>query len=231
MLWSISDTNAGWAQTPITTANSPNAPAGPILAAANVDQRNQAYVVTATTFHVLSLPGKQWVESGPLNSRFPGLPGQEVQAAQGVSWPGDTSDITFVVGDFAYIYHVDNTSGTVTADAQNPKQVDWSSDPQAPDRSQIKTRWLDLYNAHDWLQGNPNELCGANATSIGPNSESIVNSGTLYAKDVGPCFKTFAVMPLGSFAPFTVSPRPAASDVVAGFYMSQSGTLYIITAP
>ncbi len=232
VIWSISSLGAGWSQTPIQYAGDPDAPRQPIVAAANADQRGEAYLLTTSTYHVLSLPSLQWVESGPLASKFPGLPGTDLKAGKGVSWPNQpTTGLHFIVGAYGYVYQLDNATGAVTADSRNPIALSWCGQDGEPDCARVEARWLDLDNSQGWLSCSPQDLCGSGPTELGPNVVTIDTLGTLFYKDLGTCLQTCGSMPLGSHPAFAISPRPAASQIEAAFYMTSSATLYVITRP
>ncbi|MFH2007863.1 MAG: DUF4215 domain-containing protein [bacterium] len=229
---------AVWGSMTLTYAGDTHAPSTPIVAAANVDQRNRAYVFTATTFHVLSLPGHQWIDSGALSSRFPGVPGSAVKAAWGVSWSTDTSSSVLIVTsqpgpvDQYYSYAIDNATGVFTPDPANPNLLDMSGDPEAPVPSTIKALYVDLANAHGWATGDPSTLCATGATTIGPYLGAITTANDIYINESGHCFTFYTDMAVAQFPPFTQLNAPVPAHIVAAFYSTEHGNrLYIISTP
>jgi len=228
---SISTLSGGWTMTPITYAGKPHAPTQPIVAAANVQTRGEAFVFTQDTYHVLSLTGLEWVDHGALTSKFTGATGANITCGYGVSWShADETSIVLIEGEWARIYYVDNSTRGVSPDEDNPRQIDWSDKgDSAPQLQNIKANWLSLENDEGWTSFDPRDLCETTATEIGPYSAYITTLGSVHLIDVGHCWKFYAMMPLGDFPPFGVAGAPAAADIVAAFYVSPS--LYVITAP
>jgi len=229
---------AVWDDMTLYFAGEPHAPTTPVVAAANADQRGRAYLFTATTYHVLSLPGHQWLESGNLTSRFAGVPGNNLIFAWGVSWNAQpTTGIILAVnqpgiGVQTYYYDIDNTTGVVTPDVANPATTDWSGQTDPPVPTSVKAGYVDLANANGWLSGDPSALCGAGSTTIGPNLGAFTTGSQLYAYEAGSCFEFYDHMPVSQFPPFTASGAPTVSEIVAAFYSSEHGDrLYIVTIP
>jgi hypothetical protein len=227
---------AVWDETTLYFAGEPHAPAAPVVAAGNVDQRDHAYLFTASTYHVLSLPGHVWLESGPLNSRFPGVPGSSLILGWGVSWPADlASGVALVtnqagVGIRSWSYSIDNATGVVTPDPANPGAPDWSTHPDPPPSTLAKAAYIDLANAHGWMVGDPFALCGLGGNTVGPNLGAFTMAGDIYKYEAGSCFLFYDHEPVSQFPPFTQPNAPAAADITAAFYSTAHGNrLYVVT--
>jgi cysteine-rich repeat protein len=229
---------AVWDEQTLYYAGEPHAPTTAVVAAANVDQRDRAYLFTATTYHVLSLPGHQWLDSGPLQGRFPNVPGADVLTAFGVSWSTETeSTVSFItspagVGPRSWSYTIDNATGAITADPDNPNTMDWSSHTDPPSVNDARATYIDLANANGWVSGDPSALCGATATSVGPNLGAFTVTGDIYLYEAGSCFEFYDHMPVAQFGPFDQPAAPAATSIVAAFFSTEHGDrLYVVSVP
>ncbi len=239
LYWATGDP-AVWSQMTITYAGDPHAPQTPIVAAANADQRDYAYVFTATTYHQLSLPGHQWIDHGSLNTRFSGVVGSQLGSALGISWPTDTTTTVALVTTTAqvYMYGEDNTTGVVTPDPTNPSPLEWPGDPLAPSPTAGRAAFQTLNNANGWTDHDVYSLCfdsepstppGAN---VGPYTGIITTSDQLYLNNSSYCFLFYEQMPTSGFAPFTQSGAPTTAGLVATFYSTEHGNrLYVIIEP
>lgn len=231
ILYSIETTSAGWSTTTLTYAGKPHAPTQPVIAAANVQTRGEAYVFTSTTYHVLTLPGMEWIEHGSISSKLPGANGANLTSAYGVSWDHDPfSTMAFIEGEWVRNYDIDHSTGAVTAHDDNPQFIDWTEVGDYPPQPQnLKDIWVALENDQGWAPGNPNQICGAEGTTMGPYAGGITNAGSIHMFDAGYCGVFYQMMPLGDFAPFGASGAPAAAGITAAFYVSPR--LYIIFMP
>ncbi len=231
---------ATWGHMTITYAGDPHAPSEPIVAAVNADQRDYAYVFTATTYHLLSLPDHQWIGHGLLSARFPAVPGSLIKGAFGISWESASSTsiyLTVPSRNQAYLYHEDNLTGDVTADASNPIDVDWASDPNAPEYGESGPMFQTLDNANGWTHADLHspELCGDNAPAgadVGPYVGVLCNDGRFYLYNSSHCWMFYDNMPVSQFPPFTVAGAPPTTNVLAMFYSTEHGNrLYVIVSP
>jgi cysteine-rich repeat protein len=235
-LHAVSNPPAGWTPTPVYTQGVLHAPGSAIRAAANNEQRGVAYVFTATTYHVLTVPGFQWVDSGDLATVFVDLPGASVDLAWGVSRPDpDGSYIGFKVGEWAYNYDIDNATGAVSPLGE-PARIDWSNDPLAPALADLRLGWLDLENAHGWAvdpDAGTAGACAPSGTPIGPYLGLITTQQSVYLWDAGYCGRFLDAMPVATFPPFALglANRPDLADAVASFYMYTNDSLYLLTVP
>jgi cysteine-rich repeat protein len=231
VLYAIDTVAGGWSETELTYAGDPHAPSTAIVAAANVETRGEAYVFTESTYHLISLPTQNWIEHGALNTRFAGVTGINLTSGYGVSWENEPqSSIALLEGEWVNIYHIDNLTGAVTADASNPQPVDFSDVGQYPPEPQdVKTLWLALENVDGWVVGSPAQICGGDAISIGPYVAAITVGGSIHIYESGECWEFFQMMPLGDFPPFGAANAPPAASIAAAFYVSPR--LYVIATP
>ena len=234
---------AVWGQMTLTYAGDPHAPQTAIVAAANADQRGYAYVFTATTYHQLSLPGHQWIGSGALNTRFPGLQGSQLQEAVGISWSTDSNTTIALItmtptAASVYSYDENNVTGAVTARAGNPTLLEWPGDPLAPSPTAGRAAFQTLSNANGWTHHDVYSLCvdavpsTPPGTDVGPYTGIITTTNQLYLSDSGHCFLFYDQMPTAQFTPFTAPGAPSTAGIVAAFYTTEHGDrLYVISQP
>jgi len=224
----ISSNSQGWSSSLITYAGDNHAPTSTIVAAANVQERNEVYVFTRSKYHVLSVPGRSWIANGTLSSTFSGIPANTFHAAHGVSWPDtSSSDILIFNGSQYYYYHVQTSSGYVYANSNNPGYIDWSDDPLAPNPGDIKASYVALENGKGWVDCSPQALCGLGGTSTGPYGVLLTTDNKFYIQESGSCFQVCSVLTPSQFQPFGMSGAPSASQVRAMAYAN--GVLYVIT--
>ena len=233
---------SGWSQQLITYAGDPHAPHAseyPIRAAANVGENDQAYVLTATSYHVLRLSTRQWVASGSLSSKFSGFTATSLKSGFGNSQSSTYSRITLIVGSQAYLYEVTHATGNVSADSSNPHPINWNGQlgVTPPSPSDVKVMWLDLDNARGWASYiTYHTICGASCLCgsgcydrVSRYGGVISTANQLYLQDSGCCFDFYDDPLWSGWGPFPDANHPAITDMVAGFYSSVQDRLYIIT--
>ena len=231
MMYTFNTLSGGWTVELITFAGEPHAPQAPIIAAANLQKINKAFVFTQSTYHLLSLPSKTWLGSGPIGSLFPGVPATSVTSAYGVSWDtNDESTVTFVTDSQAYTYAFNNATEQVTVDPASPVTIDWSgSAGDYPDPTQIRAMYVDLTNSQGWVTIDPSALCGATATETGHYMAALDSLSTFYTLEAGSCFEWGSSMPVTTFPPFSEPGAPTASQIRAAFFVFPSR--YVIAEP
>jgi cysteine-rich repeat protein len=232
VLHSISTIASGWSDSTITYANDPHAPTDPILGAASVTPRNEAYVVTANSFHLLDLSTLSWVEHGSLSSRFAGVSGPNITSAYGGYDTNDpsSSNLFLFEGEWYYLYVVDTATGTVTPDSNNPRQIDWSQmQGPHPDPGQVKSYWATLENDQQWVEMTPEQACGEAGTQTNVYLGALTEGGSLYIYEFEYCFDFIDSMPLSQFPPFSAAGAPLTVEIDATFFSSP--TLYVFTQP
>jgi cysteine-rich repeat protein len=220
----------GWSNQMITYADDPHAPVEPVVAAAGVWDRDEAYVFTASTFHVYQSATAQFVDHGNLNALFTGVPGSSLDHAHGASGGAGFSYLLLVCGTLNYQYRVEDADGAVSEVSGNPVQVDWSglSEPK-PELTEVKAVWHDPHNNYGWISGDPSLICGDSQTSISAYMGVITDGNMAYFYDYEYCLDFFESMWLEDFTPFNFSFAPAADPVVAAFYNQDK--LYVISQP
>jgi cysteine-rich repeat protein len=181
----IDNVNGGWSSEIITYANDPHAPSEPIVGAANVQQRDEAYFFTRSSFHLMSLPSRSWIDHGALTARFDDAPAASFTSCYGVSW--DTSsdaDILFLSGMSYQLYHVSHLTGSVTKGDSGTLPWDLGA-PHVPTPSDIKAMWIALENDEGWVDCNPYLLCGASQTQTGPYTAHVTDQSYLHINESG----------------------------------------------
>lgn len=233
VLYSIENTTSGWSSLTLTYAGKPHAPTHPVIAAANAQTRGEAYIFTQSTYHVLTVPGMEWIEHDSIPSKFPGANGANITFAYGVSWGhSSASDIALFEGEWLRIFSIDNTTGEVTPSENNPLMVDWSdAGDYPPEPHNVKASWLALENNQGWTPGSPGNICeaGGSADTVGPHAAMLTLGNSLHLYEAGYCWEFHHVMPIGDYPPFSISGGPAAAQITAAFYASPK--LYVIAMP
>ena len=79
--WTLDAATSTWAAYPMEPVASVHAPTGAIEVAFSVG-RDRAWVLTANTFHVLSLDSMEWIDSGDRDRLFPEASGERLTLAQ-----------------------------------------------------------------------------------------------------------------------------------------------------
>ena len=222
----LSSGSTWWNQETVYFAWNQHAPTTPIVAAANVQERNEIYVFTRSTYHVLQVPSRNWIAHGTLSSSFSGLPTATFHAAYGVSWPSTAStDITFFNGSQYYLYKVSTSFGTISFNTSGT--IDWSYDPLAPNPANVKAVFLALENNRGWVDCSPNALCGGGGSVTGPYAALLGTNNLFYIQESGYCFQVCYSTNASGFQPFSLTGAPQASRIQAMAYAN--GGLYVFT--
>lgn len=230
VLYSLSSISGGWSTQTIYYAGELNAPSTPVVAAFSASRRSEAWVLTNTSYHVLTVPGLQWVESGTLSSRFTGLPGWQLAGGWGIDQETEARTwVGFQANSLAYVYYLDD-AGQITTTMDNPITVDWQPPPYAPDPVDVQASWYDANNTHNWSSCNPSTICTTTAVELEAYGTVLTQAGTLHLYEALYCGEFYDFMALSSFPPFVAPGAPAAVDVLAAFFDNPSETLYIIAA-
>ena len=225
----IASNAQGWNQETITYAGDAHAPTTDIIAAANVQARDQIYFFTRTTYHLMSIPGRTWTAHGSLSSRFDDLPTATYHAAYGVSWETDNeSSILFFNGSQYYLYYIVNSSGYVYDDGTNPGTIPWNtSDPFVPNSSNVVASYIALENDEGWVGCSPFQLCGSGGSTTGPYGAFFTSLNRIHIQETGSCFEFCSEVVASSFEPFSLSGAPTTTDIQAMAY--GDGVLYVVT--
>ncbi|HJL34745.1 MAG TPA: hypothetical protein RMG95_03495 [Polyangiaceae bacterium LLY-WYZ-15_(1-7)] len=249
-LWVYPSGGSAWQRRSRDPAG-PFAPRAPILAAFSIDDEREAYVLTASTFHVLALTGAEpsWVRTGPLDGtgQLPELAG--AGAAPLFAWSLNLSffedddpetpagdrryeDVVVVaeVGGAArtFLYRYDAMTRRFTFEGDSPGGdacCDWEGDPgvTAPSPLAVRAQWVDTENLDRWSDTCP---AGTEPGDFGI-IPSILDTGEVGVQPLCTGLLFAERVPLASFGPFAASDAPTAGDVAATFWASG---LYVLRA-
>ena len=225
----IASNSQGWDQETITYAGDAHAPTTDIIAAANVQTRNEIYFFTRTTYHLMSIPGRTWTSHGSLSSRFDDLPTATYHAAYGTSWETSSeSNILFFDGWQHYIYYINNASGFLYAANGNPGTIPWdTNEPLVPDPTDVVASYVALENDEGWVDCSPYALCGSGGFTTGPHGVILTTLDKIHIQEAGSCFEFCSKMNASDFDPFSLTGAPNTTDIQAMAY--GDGVLYVVT--
>jgi len=142
-------------------------PPADVVAAFDVEAMGEAYVLTASTYHVLDLADRVWVTSGPLANLLPGLSGTPVYAVSiPASYDGlgaTGSERALVTTTAGQTYAFDHMTGTRRWRADRVESCcpasSWAA-AGAPSFSDIRAAWFDSNNMRR-LYPHHTPLCAA----------------------------------------------------------------------
>lgn len=196
---------------------SPHAPALPVRAAVDIESLGLAYVLTDTTFHLLDLGTRAWVDSGPRTQLLPESAGASLVTAYTVpAHHGDPTGMNEGVvlhfRDRVLHYQFALASRAMRFTRRDPI-APWTG-THAPSLDRVRLCWLDLQNSEGWITQNPASFCPPGTTTdtrVGPYFAMITDTA-VHTADAGYCFQWIATVPHSTFPPFRLpgAPAPAA---------------------
>ncbi len=227
------DPAGGWQGYTMPEAASPLAPSAPILAAFDVEERAEAWLLTASTYHVLQLGDLSWVAAGDLigpASPFPGFTGTPVGAfnISASRSGGPEQAIVAVEGELAFVYEVldvDARTWRLVSTAEPPRDDPFWTSPGAPAWTAIQAGWFARDNPNGWVTRLPSG-CGAQLADV---TYQVILSATHAHVYVAGCGFLDTPLPLAGFGPFTTPNGPPTNTLGATFYRERSGHLWAIT--
>lgn len=168
--WLWESAGGGWTFHPEPPPGTPNAPTSAVAAAFDIEAAGEAYFLTASTYHVMSIVDRTWVASGTLTSLLPGFVGSPRYAH---SIPADhdgpgalgveRARVTNSDGQAYFFAHSGN--GRVwrsLAPGSEPccTPPAWAS-ASAPQVADLQASWFDSTNARGIYNGAADPLCPA----------------------------------------------------------------------
>lgn len=239
-LWFFPSGATSWRR--YSYGSGPNAPTSPIRAAISVDDGREAYVMTDSTFHVLSLTASTptWVRTGPLDGAGQ-LP--DVLATGGeILFAWSLNDAFFDGGDplveslaivvdvagetRAFSYGYDAGTREFTRDLEQPTTgapcCDWTAETGVTplQAAQVRAQWLDEANLDRWT-----DTCSADADShayIG----SLATADEVAFQPICTNLSFSERIPARTFTPFDGTDGPILGSVAAAVW---SSGLYLFT--
>ncbi|HHH27392.1 MAG TPA: hypothetical protein ENK57_03445 [Polyangiaceae bacterium] len=230
------DATTGWSAFDRPPAGTADAPTEAVTAAFDVEAAGEAYLLTATTYHVLRLSDRAWVESGALSSLLPGIVGAPISA---LTIPADHPMPTpdgreglQVSTSVSRTYLYANTVGTrdwPSTGAPVPCCGDAWSSADAPVFLSVRAQWLDADDQHGWFETDPGTLCSAGAGVSPVPYLAYLEGADVHLLEAGACFVFAPQRPANMFGPFSTSGGPDPGRVNAAFYRESERQLWLIT--
>jgi hypothetical protein len=202
------------------------APEGDVLAAFDIEAPEIAFVVTGSDVSILDLATRSWTSKRDFAATFPDVGGDPLRSAFSVPasmTDVDTESVTLGSSDTAYIYEYDIPSEAFTFVEATVFGAGWAL-PEAPMGADVRAMWVDIANAHAWIDPTTPTPCGVDIP-IGPTLP-VVAGANVHVMEAGACFEFFTPVSYTEFEPFSL---PGAPDVelVGGALYSESRGLWI----
>lgn len=204
-----------------TFYDSPHAPAALALAAFDIDESNEGYVLTQSTYHVMDLVAGEWVGSGPLVDVMPAVAAYGgLVAAYSVHNVGRQETATLLAADGHYWIYVYSSVGPVfTFYQEGVSRPGWEG-PYSPAFADMKDNFVDLQDAEGWYAGGVMALCGFGEDyGFAP----MVTTSGVSVQEIGSCFDFYPPQTYESFAPFGYASAPPHAAVGAMLYNDVGG--------
>jgi hypothetical protein len=210
-IWVLEGSGTEWTSRALDPDASPPAPSAPIEAAFTIADLGKIWVLTADSWHVLSVGSLSWLTTGARDELFPELTGQTLQAAVGVPASyGGTSEASVMLATATelHTYTYDITSDAVAWVASAAYDEAWDV-PTAPDPAAINAAWIDMDHAAGWVtEGDPLASCGEGSHDIEAYAAFLDPNG-LFLYDAGTCMEFFELVPAATWNIFTFPGAPA----------------------
>jgi hypothetical protein len=221
--WILPPGAAAWQPRALDPASS-FAPGGPVVAAFEVAQTRQGYVITESTYHVLDLVAGEWVGEGQLTNVMPEAAmhgGLNAAFSISTDAPDHDETITLFAADGTYwVYELASATASFTLVATGMNRPGWEG-PNSPAFAEIRGYWVDLDNAQGWAEGDIERLCGM-AGPLVPHGVATTSS-QVYVQDGGYCFDFFPPQPFAAFAPFALPDAPPPTAIGAALFGEADG--------
>ncbi|MCA9718295.1 MAG: hypothetical protein H6713_26815 [Myxococcales bacterium] len=226
-LWSLANGAVTWTTTRWSElGGQPDAPTTPIEAAFDATAHQLAVVLTHESFHVLDVPGQQWIDMGARSSLFPQLGDATLRAAYSTN-PGlaeqapvsAVEDVALLSADSVWAYtgfHAPTLGHNFLF--QEPccnENANWQV-PEAPAPGDLRAYWLDLVGADLWVDvqcdGTPFAFYGAALTDT-----------TAHVQDIGYCFDFLYETGFSDYPPLALPGAPSSGALLGGaFYQGKA---------
>lgn len=198
-------------------AGGAHAPTAPIEAAFALGEVGRVWVLTRSTWHVMLLADRSWIDSGDRDSLFPEAAGEELRVAASIpaAWgDGLVASVYLITADTALLYDYTLASRAFSPDTQ--VAIDWSADPDAPNPARLSIAWLAVDEAAGWASpGSPADECGADSDTLGPYVAYVDDRGTAFLWDAGWCFTVTTTLDANDLSVFTYADAPDPGALAA----------------
>ncbi|MBX3248600.1 MAG: hypothetical protein KF901_15595 [Myxococcales bacterium] len=224
-IWTIAPAETAWSAYPAIA--SALAPTSPVRAAFDVESIELAYVLTDTTYHVLRLADRTWVEAGNRDLLFPEAAGAALNSAFSIpaGYLGGNPDVEpLSLSSAGSVYQYQMTlPARLVAFTNQVDERTWEP-PFAPDPALVRFSWTAAENP-GWAAGDPNGLCGEGPPMI-EGYAAFATSTDVHIYEGQHCFEFASRTPIGDFAPFRRLGAPPIARIGAAFW--NAGRLWIL---
>lgn len=189
---------------------SDHAPTAPAAAAFELASAGQIFVLTESTYHVLSAEGA-WIASGTLAELFPDLSAPVLQAIATPAEPPSHA-IVVITGAQANLYLVTADPLTVEANGQAPCCASWTDMVSPPSLEAVRDVFVDLTNDHGWAEIDVTALCNSDPPPFTPYA-AWVTPEAVYVQEGIVCDMMAYAQPYAQFPPFAAPGAPPGDRV------------------
>ena len=218
LLWILEEGSSTFVTEDMVSPGDPHAPTSTIEAAFAVEEAGKIWVLTYTTYNIMDMDTRTWIDSGDRDTIFGLDPVHSVFATTATpSWYTGMEGATvvlYVTGN-RHTYGYDLDTDEITLMASEGYDGAWDN-YWAPAHTHIRCAWVDVDNARGWAtEGNPAEICGAPSTEMAAYLAVMSLDGVVHLYDEEWCHD-FVAVPAGSdFGFFTYANAPGPTDVEA----------------
>ena len=237
-IWKLPAGADTWERYPIDPANTQKAPAEPIRAAFDIEDRNAAFVLTDSTYRVFQPDGHTWKSAKSLADWDDPLADGDILL--GLGTPADHGDnpeghdtvaVAAVVDGSVkhWIGEYQPSSETIAWTTEGRDAEPRTREVAPPSLTDETAAWVDLEDARDWATASPKEICGSEKDVTATDTTvylGVVAVGKLFIHDSGHCgqyVQNYEYMnsPLAQLN----SAPPSLDDVGAAFF--HAGDLFL----
>ena len=233
--WRLPTGNEIWEHHPLVAEgdDTTHAPTSPVLAAYDIDARREAFVFTATDYHVIDLDTRTWTDSGTIQAYLPALANKTILAAyavpdgEGANLPTGEDSVTFITPTVAYLYNVSHADAKATADGEVSCCDDEWEGIGPPKTTAVRAFWVAIDDADPWADIPLQMICN-NAPKGAKllRYAAAITDTRVHLQDVSYCFNFVAEIPFSNWKPFTLKTGPESGmDVGAAFI--NNGELWV----
>mgnify|MGYP000091301722 CR=1 FL=1 len=212
-------------------ANPTHQPTSPTSAAVIIAANDTVLIFTQTTYHVLDLVQRRWVNSGQNNQIIPQLADYQIMSGNGLA---DEMNITHVVLTTrknatakVLVGTHDASTGTFGTFTLNDFGDDWGA-VLAPDATRLRAGWLDIANDESGVvDGTPDGLCpNAEGVAVYKAVQALLTDSNLHIYDASYCAEFSERRAFTRFEPFATATSPDPTRIHAAFFYEKK--LYVV---
>ena len=211
---------SSWKKDALNPSGSLHAPSSPIEVSLSLEEWDEVWVLTGSSYHILDPDTRTWTDSGNRDAIFPTLAGVSLQAGYAVAaqYHSDGMIYLYLNGeDMAWIVQLNRPSMTssLVGSYDMSTLTDWQSS-LAPAPTQLVGSWIDIYNHNDWGVGSPAASCASSASTLGTYMAFLDSSGRVYFYDGNWCYQFVSATSAAGVAFFNYpgSPPPDIAQAI-----------------